>query len=108
MVPAIRPIDIQGGIFLIKNHTHHDSRRELLPEMGELAAAVKEVYFYGAGCLGNEICGNVASAIRAVFTAAERIEADTDLLGAARALCGHRPGIACILGTGSKIGRAHV
>lgn len=77
-------------------------RRELLPEMGELAAAVKEVYFYGAGCLGDEICGNVASAIKAVFTAADTIEADTDLLGAARALCGRRPGIACILGTGSN------
>ena len=77
-------------------------RRELLLKMGELAAAVKEVYFYGAGCLGDEICGNVASAIKAVFTAADIIEADTDLLGAARALCGRRPGIACILGTGSN------
>lgn len=30
------------------------------------------------------------------------IEVETDLMGAARALCGHNPGIACILGTGSN------
>jgi N-acetylglucosamine kinase-like BadF-type ATPase len=30
------------------------------------------------------------------------IEANTDLLGAARAVCGHDRGIACILGTGSN------
>lgn len=77
-------------------------RRELLTQMGPLAAEVEEVYFYGAGCLGDEICGNVAAALGAVFTAARKIEADTDLLGAARALCGREPGIACILGTGSN------
>ena len=77
-------------------------RRELLPQMDTLAEAVEEVYFYGAGCLGDEICGNVAAALGAVFTQARRIEADTDLLGAARALCGREPGIACILGTGSN------
>lgn len=77
-------------------------RRELLPQMDTLAEAVEEVYFYGAGCLGDEICGNVAAALGAVFTKARGIEADTDLLGAARALCGREPGIACILGTGSN------
>lgn len=77
-------------------------RRELLPQLGGLAAGVTDVYFYGAGCLGDEICGNVSAAIGAVLTAAHHIEADTDLLGAARALFGREPGIACILGTGSN------
>ena len=31
-----------------------------------------------------------------------KIEVDTDLLAAARALCQHEPGIACIMGTGSN------
>ncbi|MDE6097406.1 MAG: ATPase [Muribaculaceae bacterium] len=77
-------------------------RRELLPQTGTLTESVSEIHFYGAGCLGDEICGNVATALAAVFTAASTIEVDSDLLGAARALCGRRPGIACILGTGSN------
>lgn len=60
------------------------------------------VYFYGAGCLAPEICENVAAAIRANLPSARTIEVDTDLLGAARALCGREPGIACIMGTGSN------
>ena len=30
------------------------------------------------------------------------VEVDSDLLGAARAVCGYEPGIACILGTGAN------
>ncbi len=75
---------------------------ELVPELGTLANDIKEVYFYGAGCISAEVCGNVARAIRANIPAAEKVEVYTDLLGAARALCGRQPGIACILGTGSN------
>ena len=32
----------------------------------------------------------------------DQVEVNSDLLGAARALCGHESGIACILGTGSN------
>ena len=41
-------------------------------------------------------------AIKANIPAAETVEVYSDLLAAARALCGHEPGIACILGTGSN------
>ena len=37
-----------------------------------------------------------------VFPHASHIEAHSDLLGAARALCGENEGIACILGTGAN------
>ena len=62
---------------------------------------IDEVYFYGAGCISDEVCGNVRRAIAQSIPAGV-IEVHTDLLAAARALCGHQPGIACILGTGSN------
>ena len=62
---------------------------------------IDEVYFYGAGCISDEVCGNVRRAIAQSIPAGV-IEVHTDLLAAARALCGREPGIACILGTGSN------
>jgi N-acetylglucosamine kinase-like BadF-type ATPase len=63
---------------------------------------ISDVYFYGAGCISDDICNNVAKAIRANIPTAKNVEVSTDLLAAARALCGNKPGIACILGTGSN------
>jgi len=74
---------------------------ELISQLGELAHQVGEVYFYGAGCIDEEVCRNVRRAIRHNIKA-DTIEAHSDLLGAARALFGDREGIACILGTGSN------
>lgn len=75
---------------------------ELMPELTDLYDKIHEVYFYGAGCISPEVCGNVARAIKCNIPTAETIEVYTDLLGAARALCGREPGIACIMGTGSN------
>ena len=61
-----------------------------------------EVYYYGAGCLSEEICSNVSRSIASVIPSATTISVNSDLLAAARALCGRNPGIACILGTGSN------
>lgn len=60
-----------------------------------------EVFFYGAGCIP-EKKGVVEKVLRKVFPEAERIEVESDLLGAARAVCQHQEGLACILGTGSN------
>lgn len=73
---------------------------ELIPELGD--TKIDEVHFYGAGCINEEVCGNVANAIRKNIPEAKIVNVHTDLLAAARALCGHEPGIACILGTGSN------
>ena len=73
---------------------------ELIPQLGD--ELIDEVYFYGAGCLAPEVCDNVRRAIAGNIPTASKIEVDTDLLAAARALCGHNPGIACIMGTGSN------
>lgn len=62
---------------------------------------IDAVHYYGAGCATPELCGKVASRLQAAFRDA-RVEVASDLLGAARAMLGSRPGIACILGTGSN------
>lgn len=64
------------------------------------AADVENVFFYGAGCIAGR-AGVVSESISSILVDARIYVAD-DLLGAARALCGHKAGIACILGTGSN------
>ncbi len=73
---------------------------ELMPHI--TGYKVDEIHYYGAGIISDEIKGNVVQALKANIPSAQRIEVDSDLLAAARALCGHKPGIACILGTGSN------
>ena len=58
------------------------------------------VYFYGAGCI-EPFSQTVRSVLKDLFPCC-KVEVESDLLGAARALCGHESGIACILGTGSN------
>ena len=68
-----------------------------------IAAAVKavgadvtrpgKVVFYGAGLLSDEA---------GAFFPGSEVECASDLLAAARAVCGHKEGIAAILGTGSN------
>jgi N-acetylglucosamine kinase-like BadF-type ATPase len=62
---------------------------------------IKEVYYYGAGCSTMFKCNIVEDVLKEVFENAD-FEIHHDLLGAARALFGRSPGIACILGTGSN------
>lgn len=59
------------------------------------------VYFYGSG-VRPEMESLMTSLLRETFPQAQVIEAHSDLLGAARALCGHKEGVACILGTGAN------
>lgn len=60
------------------------------------------IHFYGAGCINPEKIEIVKSAIASQLQVTNSIEVATDMLGAARALCGHQAGIACIMGTGSN------
>lgn len=61
---------------------------------------VLEIFFYGAGCVA-PFKAKVIEALAKSFPSA-RVSVEGDLWGAARAVCGHRRGIACILGTGSN------
>ncbi len=78
----------------------HVLAAELLPQLGAAARAVRRVHFYGAGCI--EPYSTVMREALAAACPAAAICVESDMLGAARALCGDEPGIACILGTGSN------
>lgn len=71
----------------------------LLPETG---TKVNEIYFYGAGIINTEKGDIIRRALNRIYPEAI-IETYSDVLGAARALFGNEPGIACILGTGSNV-----
>ncbi len=72
----------------------------LLPELE--GRCPKAVYFYGAGCAFDKV-ELVRRAIAHVLPLdAARIEVNSDMLAAARSVCGHEAGIACIMGTGSN------
>jgi N-acetylglucosamine kinase-like BadF-type ATPase len=71
--------------------------KTLLPQLA--STDISEIYYYGAGCSTDTTRGVVRSAVSTAFPGAY-IDVNHDLLAAARALCGHEPGIACILGTG--------
>lgn len=59
------------------------------------------IYYYGAGCAYESANKRMQDAIEGIFTT-KKIEINSDLLAAARALCNHDEGIACIMGTGSN------
>jgi glucosamine kinase len=58
-----------------------------------------EIYFYGTGCANTKNAKLVKNAIEKAFANA-KVTVHHDLFGAAKALCGTKKGIACILGTG--------
>lgn len=77
-------------------------RNELLPNTQNIdLGTVSEVFYYGAGCATESICTQMAALLKE-FIPNAAIAVDSDMLGAARALCGHAEGVACVLGTGSN------
>ncbi len=97
----IRSFQTEGfnPFFVDSQYIRKEVDSELVPFID--SRHVKEVFFYGAGCSAVEQCILVEDGLKPIFPDA-RIKVENDLLGAARALCGHREGIACILGTGSN------
>lgn len=73
--------------------------RDLLPY---LSKPVGEIFFYGAGCADAKSGEPVMLALKKAFQSSTQIEVASDMLGAARGLCGHASGLACILGTGAN------
>lgn len=67
----------------------------------DLHHKIENIYFYTAGVITPEIEESLRSAFQKTFPAAE-VEIANDLIAAARAACGHAPGIVAILGTGSN------
>ena len=73
--------------------------KELLPKLKN--AKITEVHFYGTGLSNPDNLVIIKKVLKKTFPGA-KTEVQTDLLAAARALCGKAKGIACILGTGSN------
>jgi len=67
----------------------------------QLESPPEGVYFYGTGCKELQANARMKKLLQGVFPNVP-LEVETDILGAARALCGYEDGIACILGTGSN------
>ena len=74
---------------------------ELMPTLRHTPDPATQVIFYGAGCANEISCRRVSKVIETVLGLTD-VQVHTDLLGAARALCGHKEGIVCVLGTGSN------
>ena len=90
---------------------YHQSSDLIAATLGEVSARVEAcrpydsgdlcVYFYGSG-VRPEQEAPMAALIRKALPEAVSVEAHSDMLGAARALCGRKSGIASILGTGAN------
>ena len=63
--------------------------------------SVAAIRFYGAGC-SPQYSSIVSEALHHAFPHVNDVEVHSDLLAAARAVCGKEWGIACILGTGAN------
>lgn len=83
--------------FISAGEIQEDIRNSLPTGFG--TSLVKEIHFYGSGVGGNDR-DLMKETLRGVFPDAADIFVGTDLLAAARALLGGKPGFAAILGTG--------
>jgi N-acetylglucosamine kinase-like BadF-type ATPase len=73
-------------------------RATLLPELP--TNKYDALYFYGAGCLPEKV--PMMQKVLCKVLNVNKVAVNSDMLGAARGLCGHDAGIVCILGTGSN------
>ena len=85
------------------NITHENLNKEIqakvLPNID--ASKVDKMFFYGSGCSTPQKKGEMIEIFQPYLPNTE-IHIEDDLLGSARATCGHKSGVAAILGTGSN------
>lgn len=95
-------VETQGisPYFLNRHEVKEILNRELIPLLPS-SLPVSEVYFYGTGLADSDHADMFKDILEEAFPHC-RANVTHDLLGAARALCGHENGVACILGTGSN------
>ncbi len=62
---------------------------------------ISEIHFYGAGCTADR-SEVIARILKEIGFQSALINVESDLLGAAKAVCGNSPGIVGILGTGAN------
>lgn len=62
---------------------------------------ITQIFYYGTGCANPDNARSIKNALKKNFPKAKS-DVQTDLMAAARAVCGNQKGVACILGTGSN------
>ncbi len=70
-------------------------------EFPQLNTETDYLFFYGAGCANPTVNEVIYNALGCFFQTPV-IDVQSDMMAAARSLCGREAGIACILGTGSN------
>lgn len=80
--------------FQSEEEIQQELTHSLLPQLPE--GTINSVFFYGAGCTP-EKAPVLRRAIADSLPVIGNIKANSDMLAAARGLCGHEAGIACIL-----------
>ena len=83
---------------LTDDEIRHILTTQLLPQVEGFL--IEQVDFYGAGCRG-EAAKRMKNLLGEVV-GVRNITVESDMLGAARMLCGNNSGIVCILGTGAN------
>lgn len=120
IVPTLESFQTQGvnPVLMSEEHIVGILQQEVLPQLQQMlskdsAASGLQVFFYGAG-VRPDMVQKMERAFLSTITSQPspltshlstvncKLSFASDLLGAARALCGHNEGIACILGTGSN------
>lgn len=98
---AVKSIKTRGTnpFFQTEDEIAAEIEVSLLPELP--SNEIDDVFFYGAGCTAEKL-PVLEKALRRHLNVKGRLEVASDMLAAARSICGHEPGIACILGTGDR------
>ena len=86
--------------FETEKEIEYELSNALVPKIPR-GTKIDAIHFFGAGCTP-EKAPIVARALMMQVSDEARVEVCSDMVGAARALCGNEPGIVCILGTGSN------
>lgn len=74
---------------------------EIAKKISATDISAAEIYLYVAGIPSAQICNLIQTTFQDHFPITA-LHIESDLLGATRAACGHQPGIAAIIGTGSN------
>ena len=84
----------------------YQSQQEIIDQLNEEIVPqfdkwdIEAIYFYGSGCTEDKTQVVKEALIKSFGI--NNIEVYSDLIAAAHSICGNKPGIACILGTGSN------
>lgn len=84
--------------------THGDAVENFNAAASDLGDSdtVSHVFYFGTGCSTRDACKRIEDVLKEIWSGAS-IEVEGDMVLAARSLLGDRPGVACILGTGSNV-----